>query len=282
MMMLRSRSLKAQDLPGSNAEAFLDELLAQGLNALHLPLQDLEDNNEDKSAVSALLEAANRRNFPVHVRVYLLREPATSDTALVNALGHQRKNAECPSQPAAQDRCLALCQRIATTYPWASMQLMGLGYREIGPLAAAGAEQRFYSSICFCHACQYGYGAAGTILEHVAREAIEELEANPTAVIKKHPTVDTMLLWRRSVQYGLLRQIKEAVSIPLCLDTAADLRYTGDRSSLTFEEAKGLAAAASVSVESPADLARIAALTRPMPIYCNHQPIDPIFSGCIE
>ena len=74
-------------------------------------------------------------------------------------------------------------------------------------LGFAGPSGDFFESICFCAACRYGYGAVDGILETVARERVE------------HPSINTMLLWRRSVQYGLLQQIREAVGVPLWLRT---------------------------------------------------------------
>ncbi len=242
--MLRSLSVTDPKL--------IDSLEAQGFNAMHV--------EASAPNLSALLEAAARRSLPVYARIHLLERPSVSDTSPVNALGQHIEGTECPSQPLAQDRCLALCQRVTAQYPWAGLQLMGLGFRSFHKLSTDHADAPFYRSICFCAACQYGYGAAGSILEHVAREAIEV----PTS---KHPTVDTMLLWRRSVQYGLLRQIHNLVPIPLCLHTAAELRYTGDRSSLTFEEAKGLVSNCSVGPDSSEELARLISLPRPMPVY---------------
>ena len=244
----------------------IDQLEAQGFNAIHVEAADPN--------LSTLLEAATKYGVPVHARIRLLELPGIGDTSPANTLGQHVEGAECPSQPLAQDRCLDLCQRVAAQFPWASLQLMGLGFRAFHPKPEDNAEASFYRSICFCAACQYGYGAAGAILEHVAREAIE----TPMA---KHPTVDTMLLWRRSVQYGLLRQIHDLVSTPLCLHTAAELRYTGDRSSLTFEEAKGLVSACSVDPDSPEELARLASLPRPMPVYCVSNPTPESFSGFI-
>ncbi len=248
--------------------ASIDQIEANGFNAIHVEFTQMN------AQLQAVLESAARRNFPVHARVYLLERPGLTDTSPVNALGQQVAEAECPSQPMAQDRCLELCQQVAAQYPWAGMQLMGLGFRSFDGNAGDNSDTPFYRSICFCTACQYGYGAAGAILEHVAREAIE----TPVA---KHPTVDTMLLWRRSVQYGVLRQIHDLVSTPLCLHTAADLRYTGDKSSLTFEEAQGLVAACSVDTTSPLEGTRLAAIPRPMPVYCNTELTPATFSGLI-
>lgn len=242
---------------------FIDQLEARGCNAIHV--------ETTAPNLPALLEAATKHGVPVHARIRLFERLGLSNTSPVNALGLLFEGAECPSQPLAQERCLEICQQVAAQFPWASMQLMGLGFRAFEPQPADNAEAPFYRSICFCAACQYGYGAAGSILEHVAREAIE----TPTT---KHPTVDTMLLWRRSVQYGMLRQIHDLVATPLCLHTAAELRYTGDRSSLTFEEAQGLVSACSVDTTSGDEFA---SLPRPMPVYCNIEPVPKGFSGCI-
>ena len=285
--MLCSLSVSAKDLLHQPHELFLDSLELRGFNAVHFLVPDLEQDQ----AGQGFLAAAERRNFAVHARVNLMRQPVARDTAPVNALGQQLDGYECPSQPQAQDDCLAYCQGVAKMYPWAGIEILGLSFRDIAQHDVIAPELHFYRSICFCSACQYGYGAAGAILEHVAREAITDLTANPLARVVRHPSAETMLLWRRSVQYGLLRQIREAVSIPLCLRTAAELRYTGDRSSLTFEEAKGLVAACSVSLASgdAIELARLTVLPRPLPIYCCLPPADsmeisqhPMFSGSIR
>jgi hypothetical protein len=244
----------------------IDSLQAEGFNAMHV--------EASAPNLPILLEVAAKYSLPVYARIRLLERPGLSDTSPTNTLGQQVEGAECPSQPLAQDRCLQLCERIAAQFPWAGLQLMGLGFRSFASHATDHAESNFYRSICFCAACQYGYGAAGSILEHVAREAIE----TPSP---KHPTVDTMLLWRRSVQYGLLRQIHDLVSTPLCLHTAAELRYAGDKSSLTFEEAQGLVASCSVDPESPEELARLTSLPRPMPIYCTSNIAPESFAGVI-
>lgn len=130
------------------------------------------------------------------------------------------------------------------------LELRGMGFRGQGG---------FWESICFCGACQYGYGAAGGILEQLAREEKQETLS--------HPAVNLMLMWRRSVQYGLLQQMRAATKAALCLRTAADLRYAGDRSSLLFVEARGVVDACSVAVPTIAELERLVRLERPLPVY---------------
>ena len=281
--MLRSLSVGAEELLHQPHELFLDSLELRGFNAVHLLVPNLEQD----SIYLEFLGIALRRKFAVHARVELMRQGRDRDLAPVNAVGQWLDGYECPSQPQAQEHCLAYCEQVAKRYPWAGMEIVGLGFRSFGVIDEQGPELHFYKSICFCSACQYGYGAAGAILEHVAREVMEEQSAG----VAKHPSVDTMLLWRRSVQYGILRQIRDAVSIPLCLRTMADLRHTGDESSLTFEESKGLVAACSVPLSSgdASEVARLAGLARPMPIYCCLLPNEPIeisqqlmFAGCIQ
>ena len=180
------------------------------------------------------------------------------DLSPVDAFGEPDRTALCPSQPKVQELLIEDCRRVGASHPWASLELVSLGF--------VGRGGGFYRSICFCAACQYGYGAAGGILENIAREGVD------------HPSVNTMLLWRRSVQYGLLQQIKAVVSVPIWLRTAASLRYTGGESSLTFEEARGLADACTVT---DPDLARLAALPRPLPIYGINLPEHEMFAGHI-
>jgi hypothetical protein len=163
---------------------------------------------------------------------------------MVDRFGAVREGCGCPSQPLVQELWIAAVREAAGE----PLELCGLGFRGDGT---------FFGSICFCSACLYGYGAVGGILDTVARE-----DREPT-----HPSVNLMLMWRRSVQYGLLRQMRDAVSSPLWLRTAAELRYTGDRSSLTFEEARGLVDACTVCVDSEEELVRLKALSRPMPVY---------------
>jgi hypothetical protein len=163
---------------------------------------------------------------------------------MVDLFGAVRAGCGCPSQPLVQGLWIAAVREMAGE----PLELCGLGFRGDGT---------FFGSICFCAACLYGYGAAGGILETVAREGVEPA----------HPTVNLMLMWRRSVQYGLLRQMRDAVASPLWLRTAAELRYTGDRSSLTFEEARGLVDACTVEIDSEAELARLRNMSRPMPVY---------------
>lgn len=281
--VLRSLSICAEDLLRQPHDLLLDSLELRGFNAVHLLVPRLEQD----SIYLEFLGVALRRKFAVHARLDLMRQGHDRDIAPLNAVGQWLEGYECPSQPQAQEHSIAYCERVARMYPWTSMEILGLGFRSFGAIDERGPELHFYKSICFCSACQYGYGAAGAILEHVAREVMEQ----PSAVVARHPSVDTMLLWRRSVQYGILRQIRDAVSISLCLRTMADLRHTGDESSLTFEESKGLAAACSVPLSSgdASEVARLAGLARPMPIYCCLLPNEPIelsqqlpFAGCIQ
>ncbi len=132
------------------------------------------------------------------------------------------------------------------------LELNGLGFWGNG---------HFFQSICFCAACQYGYGATGGILQQIA------LENWTTEERIAHPSINLMLLWRRSVQYGLLQQIRAATDALLCLRTAADLHYAGDRSSLTFEEARAVVAACSVDPAGEEDQHRLLALPRSLPVY---------------
>jgi len=256
--MLRSLIVSVEDLSKWSADELLAQAEAGGYNALHL-------SNCLDALPQALLDAAERRDIALHCQVSL--------------------DFGCPSQPHVQDRSIEHCVTAATSYPWTSIQVLRFGFPGVGSLDPVVPDLHFYRSICFCPACQYGYGAAGSILEYVAQEAIEALTANPNTVVSKHPTVDTMLLWRRSVQYGLLRQIREAVRTPLCLHTAADLRYTGDCSSLLFDEAQGLVDSCSTSLTPE----QLAPLGRPMPIYRMlltptdiDAAQDPIYSGYIQ
>lgn len=184
---------------------------------------------------------------------------ACPDLSPVDAYGVADRTAICPSQPLVQELVIEDCRRVAASYSWAGLELVALGF--------VGRGEDFFNSICFCSACRYGYGAVGGILETIARERIE------------HPSINTLLLWRRSVQYGLLQQIRAVVAVPLWLRTAASLRYTGDMSSLTFEEARGLVDACTVS---GGDVERLAGLPRPMPIYGIGMPEHEMFAGHIE
>jgi len=174
---------------------------------------------------------------------------------MVDAQGVVHEGWACPSQPAVQELWLSALSAGGDE----PVELCGLGFRGDGS---------FFGSVCFCPACLYGYGAVGGILEQVAREG-----DSPT-----HPSVNPMLMWRRSVQYGLLRQMRELRAGELWLRTAASLRFTGDRSSLTFEEARGLVDACTVVVESDEELVRLKALSRPMPVYvvdgAGYKPIE--------
>jgi len=165
---------------------------------------------------------------------------------VVDVWGRTWGERACPSQPAVQEEWVRRGGEVEGE-EW--LELRGCGF--------AGREG-FWESICFCAACQYGYGAAGGILEQLARERGED---------KTHPAVNVVLLWRRSVQYGLLQQMREATRAALCLRTAAELRYTGDRSSLQFSEARGVVDACSVAVPEPGELARLRKLERPLPVY---------------
>lgn len=177
-------------------------------------------------------------------RVDLGLVEVAADCWMVDAWGVVHEGWACPSQPRVQSAWIEAVVEAAGS----PVEICGLGFRGTG---------EFFASVCFCAACQYGYGAAGGILETVAREGVE----------LGHPSVNLMLMWRRSVQYGLLKQMREEAGGALWLRTAAELRFTGDRSSLTFEEARGLAAACTVVVESEAERLRLRSLSRPMPVY---------------
>jgi hypothetical protein len=170
---------------------------------------------------------------------------AMSDAlCMVDAWGNTKSGWACPSQPQVQEKWLAAVVEVGE----GPVEIRGLGFRGTG---------EFFGSICFCAACLYGYGMTGGILEQIAREGKDP----------GHPSVNLMLIWRRSVQWGLLKQMKEASPGPLWLRTAAELRHTGKESSLTFFEAKGLVAACTVVVRDEQERARLKALDRPMPVY---------------
>ena len=188
----------------------------------------------------------------------------------VDALGKVWEGEACPSQPAVQEAWIEAVREAALACQESRIELNGLGFQGAG---------RFFDSICFCPACQYGYGAAGGIVEQLARENWT------TAAAVDHPSVNTVLLWRRSVQYGLLEQMRVAVEVPLCLRTAAQLKYTGDRSSLTFDQAQRQVSACSVDVRLSSEFS---ALSRPLPVlgivpgdelWTDHQ--HRMFSGYI-
>jgi hypothetical protein len=165
----------------------------------------------------------------------------------------------CPSHPLVQERWLAACEKLSQQQDWAGIELIGLNFPNPERLP-------FYASICFCPACHYGYGAMGGILEQVAREKVAAGDLHAaTPPQRDHPSVETLLLWRRSVQFGLLQQIREVVRQPLCVLTAAQLRYTGRRSSLTFFEMQSLAAAASIVWEPGVEA--VLGLPRPLPLW---------------
>ncbi len=166
----------------------------------------------------------------------------------------------CPSQPGVQERWIEAVREASRAGEW--LELRGLGFR----------------GTCFCAACHYGYGAAGGILEQLAREHPEGITG------LQLPSVNVMLLWRRSVQYGLLDQMKAVRAGMLCLRTAAELRFTGDKSSLTFVEAKAVVDACSVECGDAGELERLRKLERPLPVYCVREKSfagieDRIFAG---
>lgn len=163
-----------------------------------------------------------------------------ADALFTDAWGRTAPGAACPSQPAVQ---AAWIDAVAAQEQ-GPVELLGLGFSNHGG---------FFESICFCHACHYGYGASGGILEQLAREGAGE----------DHPAVRLMLMWRRNVQYGLLMQMKDAARVPLWLRTAAEPRFTGNESSLLFDEARGLVEAYTVT----GDVSRYRTMLMPVPVY---------------
>ncbi len=119
--MLCSLSVSAKDILHQPHELFLDSLELRGFNAVHFPVPDLEQ----EQAGQDFLAAAERRNFAVHARVDLMRQPVARGTAPVNAIGQQLDGYERPSQPQAQDHCLAYCRGVAKMYPWAGTRYWG-------------------------------------------------------------------------------------------------------------------------------------------------------------
>ena len=196
-----------------------------------------------------------------------LRElPVARGLSVVDAQGHEVTGMACPSQPGVQEQWINACAGAAVP----RLELNGLGFWGNG---------HFFQSICFCAACQYGYGATGGILQQIA------LENWTTEQPIAHPSINLMLMWRRSVQYGLLQQIGAATEALLCLRTAAELRYAGDRSSLTFEEARAVVAACSVKPDGEADQQRLEKLPRSLPVYRCVQSVDQAgggFDGYVE
>lgn len=165
----------------------------------------------------------------------------------------------CPSHPVVQECWLAACETLAAGGDHAGVELIGLNFPN-------PERKPFFSNVCFCAACQYGYGAMGGILEQVVRENLAAGRVDSALPPERdHPSVETLLLWRRSVQFGLLQQIRAVVPQPLCVLTSADLRYTGRRSSLTFFEMQGLAAECSLVWES--GIERVLSLPRSLPIW---------------
>ncbi len=162
--------------------------------------------------------------------------PVAPDTVTIDAWGQPNPSRACPSQPAVQDRWIAAVA--VATRSGEPLELLGFGFPDKGTLL---------ESACFCAACLYGYGAAGGILEQVARESHD----------LGHPSVNMMRLWRRNVQYGLLRQMKDASNAPLWL-------RIGPPSALLPIEARGLAAACTIE---PVHAERMLKLERPMPVY---------------
>ncbi|WP_031499417.1 hypothetical protein [Bryobacter aggregatus] len=250
--MLRSIRISRADLRPN----LFDELPIHSCNAVHLKLA----SSDLGPPLLSFLSEATKYNVAVHATIPLHELQGAEDLCRQDALGHRFPQHLCPSQPQVQELWLAECQTISAFFPWASLEMAGLGF---------SGSPDFYPSICFCAACMYGYGATGLVLEQVARENMEEPTEHP------HPSVNTLLLWRRSVQYGILRLIHEAVPSPLCLKTAATIRYTGDRSSLSFQEAQGLAATCLVSwttadpQKSREERTRLESLPRPMPVYAE-------------
>jgi hypothetical protein len=280
------------DLEHREPAAVLDHLLAHGIEEAYLavryhagrmylpthPTRRVLDHAPGGDylelfghQIELFLNAASSRNFPVHAWMVLAHRDDLAahqrHLCLENAWGDRYPYALCPSQPEVQDQFLAECRRVDQFHSWASLQLEALGFMGYShnsehdkrgvPLSA---DDEFRLSICFCPACMYGYGAHGDML----REAVLRGE--------QHASVSTMLLWRRSVQYGLLRQISEVVQAPLDIRTAASTRFTGGKSTLTFEECAGLAKACTVTffgsslTAMEAEVDRLAALPRPVAV----------------
>lgn len=200
------------------------------------------------------------KSFPGYASIDLQAIPTPPET-----LG-------CPSHPVVQEHWLAACEKLSAEGEFSGVELIGLNFPN-------PERKPFFSNVCFCPACQYGYGAMGGILEQVVREnlALGRLQS-AVPPERDHPSVETLLLWRRSVQFGLLQQIRAVLPQPLCVLTSADLRYTGRRSSLTFFEMQGLVAECSLVWES--GIERTLSLPRSMPLWLRcGQPEDAVAAG---
>jgi hypothetical protein len=282
--MTRAIWMHPWDLEDRDPEAVLDHLAAHGIAEAYLavryhggrmylpthPTRRVVDHSPGGcylepygSLIERFLKASSARQFPLHAWAVLAHREGPERHCPVSAWGDVYRHAVCPSQPEVQELFLADCQRIDRFHDWASIQLEALGFMGLPPVKTGTTLDEFPLSICFCAACLYGYGAHGDIIREVARRG------------EQHSSLSTMLLWRRSVQYGLLQQLAAAVKAPLDLRTSASTRYTGGKSTLTFEEAAGLAKACTVtffgsSLESmEREIDRLASLPRPMPVHAG-------------
>jgi len=203
--------------------------------------------------IQPFLAAAQARKFPVHAWVVLNHRdycpPAIHDLCTRNIHGDIYSWSLCPSNTEIRHAFAELCRQTEAFGGFAGLQLEGIGYlgyahnslHDKAGIALAPEEIR-HLSICNCSGCR----TVGL--------------PDPVAV-----------------QQDELRLIREAVTLPLCLRTAASNQFIGGKSSLTASQARGYADSLSLTFfgQSPE------AMRREMDRFSREDFEGPVYGGFV-
>jgi hypothetical protein len=159
-----------------------------------------------------------------------------------NAFGEKYPYALCPAQERVQEYCVELCRQAAAVEGVSGLDVEALGwlgYEHQGLHEKRGVplskEAAWWLSICCCEACRAGTGDLRAEIVRRVRTWLDDPWRGAEAGF------DEVAEWRAGVQRRLLERIREATrGRRLNLRLAQGRKWSGGKSTLSFEEAAGL------------------------------------------
>lgn len=200
------------------------------------------------------LEACREREFPVYAWTVVCHNDRLGALAPIeNVFGERYNYALCPANPAVRDYAAALCGAVASLPGIAGIDLEAagyMGYEHAGlhdkrglPLPAAVV---FLLSVCMCSYCSALMGGAAGEIRREAVSAIRRfLAGEADHAVPPHPA---LLEARRIAQRELLLAIRTSTAgVPVNLRLSCDPMFAGGKSTLQWQDLRGLADTATVT-----------------------------------
>jgi hypothetical protein len=204
----------------------------------------------ETSVAEAFLVRARKRGFPVEAWTVFCHQDGLAASAprfaVTNAFGETYSHALCPAHDAVQEFCAELGRQAAAVPGVTGLDLEALsflGYEHGGLHDKRGIpvskDLAWWLNICCCAVCRKALPGIDAEIRQRVRQALADPYGPAPAALECEAEIHA---WRRRVQLGLLRRLREAVpGVPLNLRASPDPRCSIGKSTLSPADVAGIA-----------------------------------------